>query len=120
MHAIAITKPISLLLTNHNTLQVFNSVDILQTVTSLSIHLYSPSRPMHIMLLILPHVLCSDSLPLTLLCLKILPIMPHYALKISLKIDTNGHCSTAVNTVEPPLSPKMRAPPSTGQLYLKL
>ena len=42
---------------------------------------------MHIMLLILPIVLCSDSLPLALLCPKIMPIMPQYALKI----DTNSH-----------------------------
>ena len=47
---------------------------------------------MHIMLLILPIMLCSDSLPLALLCPKILPIMPHYALKIiSLKIDSLWH-----------------------------
>ena len=46
------------------------------------------------MLLILPIMLCSDSLPLALLCPKILPIMPHYALKI-LKIDSLG---TAVNS----------------------
>ena len=50
---------------------------------------------MHIMLLILPIMLCSDSLPLALLCPKNLPIMPHYALKISLKIDSLG---TAVNS----------------------
>ena len=49
-------------------------------------------RPMHIMLLILPIMLCSDSLPLALLCPKILPIMAHYALKL-LKIDTNDHYS---------------------------
>ena len=49
---------------------------------------------MHIMFLTLPIMLCSDSLPLALL----LPIMPHYALKISLKIDTNGHYGTAVNS----------------------
>ena len=53
-------------------------------------------RPMHIMLLILPIMLCSDSLPLALLCPKILPIMPHYALKISLKIDTNGHYNNII------------------------
>ena len=42
-------------------------------------------------------MLCSDSLPLALLCPKIFPIMPHYALNcISLKIDTNGHYGTAV------------------------
>ena len=33
------------------------------------------TRPMHIMLLILPIMLCSNSLPLALLCPKILPIM---------------------------------------------
>ena len=27
--------------------------------------------------------------------------MPHYALKISLKIDTNGHYGTAVNSSTP-------------------
>ena len=41
---------------------------------------------MHIMLLILPIMLCSDSWPRALLCPKILPIMPHYALKISFHI----------------------------------
>ena len=44
-------------------------------------------------------MLCSDSLPLALLCPKFLPIMPHYALKISLKIETNSHYSTAVNSI---------------------
>ena len=48
------------------------------------------------MLLILPIMLCSDSLPLALLCPKILPIMSHYALKM---LDTNGHYK--VSTVKP-------------------
>ena len=56
---------------------------------------------MHIMLLILPIMLCSDSLPLALLCPKILPVMPQYALKISLKINTNGHYGTVVNSSVP-------------------
>ena len=53
---------------------------------------------MHIVLLILPIMLF---LPLALLCPKILPIMPHYALKISLKIDTKDHYGTAVNSSVP-------------------
>ena len=47
-------------------------------------------RPMHIMLKILPIMLCSNSLPLALLCPNILPIMPHYALIISLETHING------------------------------
>ena len=35
-------------------------------------------------------MLCSNSLPLALLYPKILPIMPHYALKISLEIHITG------------------------------
>ena len=67
------------------------------------ISMYVSTRHMHIMLLILPIMLCSNSLPLALLCPKFLPIMPHYALKMSLKRDTNVHYTVKNQSLHSPL-----------------